>query len=183
MMNLWLSHKLYGIENNAKELLPDILVQNNTKESTWETYSSWQSKNVTKLYLNSDTLSSQKKEKQILEFSDHLPEATFKHYQTDVANWKEEILAPTSPKLEANRLILTSKPLKHEILLKGVAKIKLKIASQLDHGLVSVKLVDYGDAKRLGATPTILERRGLDLGYHWQEDNLVEFKLKKHLLR
>ena len=76
-------------------------------------------------------------------------------------------------------MILTSEPLKHETLLKGVAKIKLKIASQLDHGLVSVKLVDYGDAKRLGATPTILERRGLDLGYHWQEDNLVEFKLAK----
>lgn len=56
MMNLWLSHKLYGIENNAKELLPDILVQNNTKESTWETYSSWQSKNFTKLCLDSDSL-------------------------------------------------------------------------------------------------------------------------------
>ena len=179
MMNLWLSHKLYGIENNAKELLPDILVQNNTKESTWETYSSWQSKNFTKLYLDSDSLSAQKKENQTLEFSDHLPEATFKHYQANINSWKEEILASTSPKLEANRLILTSKPLKHETLLKGVAKIKLKIASQLDHGLVSVKLVDYGDAKRLGATPTILERRGLDLGYHWQEDNLVEFKLTK----
>lgn len=60
-------------------------------------------------------LSAQKKENQTLEFSDHLPETTFKHYQTNINSWKEDILAPTSPKLEDNRLILTSESLNHEL--------------------------------------------------------------------
>ncbi|KLD59067.1 hypothetical protein WP50_21365, partial [Lactiplantibacillus plantarum] len=27
MMNLWLSHKLYGLDNHAETLLPNVLVQ------------------------------------------------------------------------------------------------------------------------------------------------------------
>lgn len=41
MMNLWLSHKLYGLENGAEKLLPNVLVQDNVKESTWHAKDAW----------------------------------------------------------------------------------------------------------------------------------------------
>ena len=40
-MNLWLSHKLYGVANQAETQLPDVTWQANDQAETWETRQSW----------------------------------------------------------------------------------------------------------------------------------------------
>jgi X-Pro dipeptidyl-peptidase len=40
-MNLWLSYKLYDVNNQAQTQLPDITWQNNQQSDTWQTKASW----------------------------------------------------------------------------------------------------------------------------------------------
>ncbi|KRM19646.1 Xaa-Pro dipeptidyl-peptidase [Ligilactobacillus hayakitensis DSM 18933 = JCM 14209] len=178
MMNLWLSHKLYDVDNHAKEQIPDIVVQDNASESTWHTYKDWQVDELTPAYLSDGAITNEP-ENIALKFKDDLPQEDFLAYTANVATWKQDLLKnDINNKLHSNRLVFKSKPLTKDQLLKGQAKLHLRLKSGLDHGLISVKLVDYGLDKRLGEVPTILERRGLDHGFHFKEDDLVEFKLQ-----
>ena len=37
MVNLWLTNKLFDVDNHADEILPAVLVQDNVKAETWNT--------------------------------------------------------------------------------------------------------------------------------------------------
>lgn len=182
MMNLWLTHKLYAVENHAKELLPDVLVQDNVQEQTWHTYPDWESSQVaTKTWsLTENKLSEVKPGADLtLHFSDHLPEKEFANYKKDLSTWEKDLLTDDKTPMTKNRLLFKTTPLEKDLLLRGAAKLKVNIASALDHGLLSVMLVDFGSAKRLGASPTPVGREKLQLGFHWREMTLREFKLTK----
>ncbi|MBU5585042.1 hypothetical protein KQJ29_36735, partial [Enterococcus sp. S181_ASV_20] len=56
-------------------------------------------------------------------------------------------------------------------------KVRVKVASSVDLGMLSFELIDFGTAKRLKPTPDVVALHGLPLGRNWREDNLVEFKL------
>ena len=45
--------------------------------------------------------------------------------------------------------------------------------------MVSARLVDFGEAKRLTTSPVIINQRGLQLGYHWKTDDLREFQFQQ----
>ncbi|HIY58463.1 MAG TPA: Xaa-Pro dipeptidyl-peptidase [Candidatus Tetragenococcus pullicola] len=182
MMNLWLTHKLYDVENGAKEILPDVLVQDNTQEQTWHTYPDWESSQVeTKtLALSENKLSETKSGTDLtLHFSDHLPEKESTNYKKDVTTWEKDLLIDSKTPVTNNRLLFKTDPLEKDVLLRGAATLKVNVASALDHGLLSVMLVDYGKEKRLGANPTPVGKEKLQLGYHWREMSLREFKLTK----
>ena len=53
----------------------------------------------------------------------------------------------------------------------------VKVASSVDHGLLSAMLVDFGEAKRLTQKPALLSPKAIALGYDWRQNDLVEFKL------
>ncbi|ARW20342.1 Xaa-Pro dipeptidyl-peptidase [Pediococcus pentosaceus] len=42
MMNLWLSYKLFDVQNGANEVLPNVIIQDNVEPETWNTYQDWQ---------------------------------------------------------------------------------------------------------------------------------------------
>ena len=48
IVNEWISHYLYGVENNA-ENMPAVLVQNNSDQRKWETFDSWKTAHSMKL--------------------------------------------------------------------------------------------------------------------------------------
>lgn len=48
IVNEWISHYLYGVENNA-ENMPAVLVQNNADQSKWETSDAWTTEHTMKL--------------------------------------------------------------------------------------------------------------------------------------
>src|SRR5699024_6424547 len=180
MMNLWLSHKLYDVENGAKEILPDVLVQDNTQEQTWHTYPDWESSQVeTKtLALSENKLSETKSGTDLtLHFSDHLPEKEFTNYKKDLPAWEKDLLTDGKTPVTNNRLLFRTDPLEKDVLLRGAATLQVSVASSLDHGLLSVMLVDYGKEKRLGANPAPVGKEKLQLGCHWREMSLREFKL------
>src|SRR5699024_1557130 len=93
--------------------------------------------------------------------------------------WEKDLLIDSKTPVTNNRLLFKTDPLEKDVLLRGAATLKVNVASSLDHGLLSVMLVDYGKEKRLGANPTPVGKEKLQLGYHWREMSLREFKLTK----
>lgn len=174
MMNLWLSHKLYGVENNAKEILPDIVYQKNTEVETWDTLQDWAPASEQVFYLNQTTLAETAGTGQIT-FSDQLPKEQYEGYTKNIALWEKE-LKETGP-MDGHRYLAKTDALTNDLFLNGRPKVKIKVASSVDLGMLSFELIDFGQAKRLKPVPDTLALRGLPLGRNWREDNLVEFKL------
>ncbi|MBV7390735.1 Xaa-Pro dipeptidyl-peptidase [Enterococcus sp. ALS3] len=174
MMNLWLSHKLYGVENNAKEILPDLLVQNNTKEDTWETFNDWKGMKEKVYYFDKNELSENETNGETT-FSDKLPIAQYERYSKNNPLWETEML--TDDAMEGHRYLAKTSELNEELLINGRVKVKVRVASSVDFGMLNFELIDFGTAKRLKPVPDTLALKGLQLGQNWREDNLVEMKL------
>lgn len=174
MMNLWLSHKLYGVENNAKEILPDIVYQKNTEVETWDTLVDWAPASEKVLYLDQTELTESAGTGQVT-FNDQLPKEQYESYTKTIALWEKE-LKETGP-MDGHRYLAKTKPLTKELFLNGRPTVKIKVASSMDLGMLSFELIDFGQAKRLKPVPDTLALHGLPLGRNWREDHLVEFKL------
>lgn len=182
MMNLWLSYKLYNVPNNAAEVLPDILVQDNLQVETWHSHKDWDSNEPAQnLLLQQHELVPENSELQegAANFQDHLNEEDFSLYSTNHALWKEHLLQVENSPLKNNRLIFKSALFEEEMLLQGAPEVTVNVSTNKDHGLLSFMLVDYGNKKRFKPVPTTLARKALNLGYHWREDDLTEFTLDK----
>ena len=178
IMNLWLTHKLYAVENNAQEILPNVLVQDNKLPETWHSFSDWNVKKAQTQTLNltKGALTTTKTAEKI-SFNDHLPTEIFTKYSNDYQAWKNDFLF--KEELKNSRLIFKHTGFLTDHYLVGTPKLSLKVASSKDYGMLSFMLVDLGRAKRLGQAPQILARKALELGYQWQKDDLVEFSLDK----
>ena len=174
MMNLWLSHKLYNVENNAKEILPDIVYQMNTDAETWETAEDWKGSETTILYFGEKELVTEPQDGQF-NFQDQLPKEQFKAYTKNIDQWEKE-LKEAGP-MDGHRYLAKSAVLNEDIFLNGRPKVTIKVASSQDLGMLSVELIDFGDAKRLKPVPDVLAPKGLQLGYNWREDNVMELRL------
>lgn len=181
MMNLWLTNKLYGVENHANELLPDVCVQDNSTEETWHTFSGWHTEMPIKheYHFAVNQLTEEAGQEISESFADQLPDKDFQFYQKNWNQWRADLLSSDNQKLQANRLIYKTDKLANDIYLQGCPHVKLRVASNQDKGMLSFMLVDFGKAKRLGEVPATLGIKALDAGYHWQEDDLKEFKLTK----
>lgn len=174
MMNLWLSHKLYDIENNVKELLPDIVYQKNTEVETWETLEDWAPTKEKMYHLGLKELAETPVTGQVT-FNDQLPEEQYHRYTKNIELWEKE-LKEAGP-MDGHRYLEKTAVLSEEVFLNGRPKIKIKVASSVDFGMLSFELIDFGPAKRMKPVPDVLALHGLSLGRNWREDNLVEFKL------
>lgn len=177
LVNLWLSNKLYEIENHANQVLPDVLVQDNAQPETWRTYQDWGADANVDTYSLADRRFTNLNENNT--FSDHLDEDLFKHYVKEPSKWQHALLTKSHSKMDQHAIQLVSEPLKHDLVVDGQAKITLRAASSADIGLLSVALVDYGKAKRLTATPQVLAAQKIITGYQWRKDDLKEFTLEK----
>ncbi|MFT8409691.1 Xaa-Pro dipeptidyl-peptidase [Liquorilactobacillus satsumensis] len=183
MINLWLTYKLYQLYNHAAELLPTVIVQDNLEPEKWTEYTDWESSQAHKqtLWLQPHELTSTLSAVRpgAATFKDHLNTEAFNYYQKNPAIWRKDLLLPENSPLKANRLLFRTASLQHELLLRGTPEVTVKVAVNKDHGMLSFMLVDYGLAKRLGTTPQVIARKALDRGYHWQQEDLVEFELEK----
>ena len=174
MMNLWLSHKLYGVENKAKEILPDIVYQNNTTPETWESLKDWTPVSEKVYHLGEKELSENTVSGQV-SFNDQLPEKQYQSYTKNIDIWEKELKEDGA--MSGHRYLAKTEALNEAIFLNGRPKVKIKVASSVDLGMLSFELIDFGTAKRLNPVPDVVALHGLPLGRNWREDNLVEFKL------
>ena len=181
MMNLWLSFKLYNIDNHAKDVLPDVLVQDNVTPETWNSFTDWiaPQHNVEKLCLRPHELVSSKLEpaEGAANFQDKLPSADFEYYQKHLNIWMKDLLSPDHSPLKHNRLLFRTAAMDKDKIIQGEPEVTMNVATNKNHGMLSFMLIDYGTARRLGSIPTTLERKGLNYGFQWREDDLVEFSL------
>ncbi|MEE5988272.1 Xaa-Pro dipeptidyl-peptidase [Ligilactobacillus equi] len=177
MVNLWLSNHLYNCQNDAVATLPNVVVQDNVQAEKWHALEAWEAdSNLEVFNFNPKHLTNTKSQGGQASFKDQLPPADFDHYKQDWTAWKTDLVKEESP-LTHNRLLFATDILKEDLTLQGAPRLKLKIKSNRNVGMVSAMLVDLGKAKRLGEVPTVLDRQSLGLGYHWHTEDLVEFTL------
>ncbi len=181
MMNIWLSNKLYGVENHADELLPDVCVQDNSTESTWHAFDGWHTENPqTHHYqFEKEKLVKHSVDTTTESFNDQLPSADFDRYKKDWNHWRADLLSDQPNILNKNRLIFKTDKLDNDLYLQGCPHVKLNVSSSTNKGMLSFMLVDFGNEKRLGEVPTTLDLKALDAGYQWRTDDLKEFKHSK----
>lgn len=176
MVNLWLANKLWGRDNNADETLPKVLVQDNTKPETWWSYDKWTAGNPKTLHFNQATLANEQSTRTgEVQFNDHQDPTTFAHWCKDNAAW-QTALTKDNGKFSYQ---LRTAPVSQELILRGTPTVTVTVASSANHGMLSAQLVDFGDAKRLTTSPVLMNRNGLQLGFHWASDDLREFQLQK----
>ncbi|ETY75016.1 Xaa-Pro dipeptidyl-peptidase [Lactiplantibacillus fabifermentans] len=182
MMNLWLSHELYGLDNHAETLLPNVLVQDNTAAETWQAHDNWwQDTTKTldfKVQYKELVPADHPVDQRAAHFTDKLPEKLFNHYKNDLNAWQTDLLTEdkTNP-LYDHRLLFKSWQAPADQLLVGRPHINGSVAVNQHFGMLSFMLIDFGQAQRLTVSPQMIAPKALDLGYHWREDDLKDFKL------
>ena len=179
MMNLWLSNQLYAVENGAETLIPNVTMQDNLNAETWHTLDDWADPDspVQSYHFQQDKLTQSvtSDEHQSVTFKDDLPDDIFNAYVTNNNLWEHDLISTKETNMAENRVQLVTDSFTERLFLSGSAHVKLSISAGQTKGLISCMLIDYGEANRLNEVPTVLGRKALDTGFHWREDDLVEF--------
>lgn len=177
MVNLWLANKLWAIENHADQLLPNVLVQDNVSPEKWTAYDQWTAESR-QWFLNGNQLTAEPLADQPTQsFDDQQTADKYQAWCQSPAQWQQALLKDDG---QFSRHFTTS-PANRELLLRGTPHLTIKVASSVDHGLLSAALVDLGTARRLTTSPVLMNRGGLQLGFHWATDDLREFQLQKRV--
>ena len=161
MVNLWLAQKLWEVDNHADQLLPGLIVQDNVKPQTWTAYDQWNAP-THQISLGDE----------IVQFSDRQPETQYHQWCQDPDQWTKALLAKNRFSYTVALNDLASD------YYRGTPHLSLTVQSSVDHGMISAYLVDRGTDRRLTVSPAMIERQGIQLGYHWQTDDLRDFKLQ-----
>ena len=176
LMNLWLVHELLGIENNAYNQWPTVLIQDNLKADQWHKEKDWSNDigSETVYFPNSDNeLTKDTSSKQKLSFTD-TGGTEFKKAKISENDWQYQFICGEEKWAKAS-LRFTTDEFIHPVTIVGRPEIRMSVSSSLTKGQISVALVEIADRKRLTATPKILMSGGQELGFHFQLDSLQEF--------
>lgn len=180
IINLWLTHELYNIDNHAQNILPNIIIQDNATAETWKTQNTWGDvQNQSQVFYFNDNSLQQKPAPQDLapqNYFDYLPSDKFNYYTKNLNQWQADLTKNNSD-LATTRLLFKTAPQQKSLIIDGRPKVKLRIASDQPYGLLSCRLVDYGLFRRLDKLPQVLESQAFDLDWHYQKENLSEYQL------
>ncbi|ARY91693.1 MULTISPECIES: Xaa-Pro dipeptidyl-peptidase [Lacticaseibacillus] len=172
MMNLWLTHELLGVANDVADVLPNVIVQDNVTPQTWSAYTDFANPEAehvtTEVNLKNDF------EAATDQFTDHAT-ATFAAQHDTSASFEKAIITPNSAYANS-RLWLTQPVLERDQILEGIPHLELTLAVDAPTGILSVRLVDLGEAKRFGETAATVAANDLQLGFDFKTTDIVEFK-------
>lgn len=176
LMNLWFVHELLGIENNAYNQWPTVMIQDNLEADIWHDEEDWSNDVGQKVvYYPTDDAELQKdgNGKKKLAFLD-LGGKEFKAAKISETAWQDKFIAGDE-KWAKPSLRFTTDEFIHPVTIVGRPEVKLRVSSSLNKGQISVALVELGDRKRLTAVPKFLMRDGQELGFRFVTDTLQEF--------
>lgn len=176
LMNLWFVHELLGIENNAYNQWPTVMIQDNLEADIWHDEEDWSNDVGQKVvYYPTDDAELQKdgNGKKKLAFLD-LGGKDFKAAKISESAWQDKFIAGDE-KWAKPSLRFTTDEFIHPVTIVGRPEVKLRVSSSLNKGQISVALVELGDRKRLTAVPKFLMRDGQELGFRFGTDTLQEF--------
>ncbi len=176
LMNLWFVHELLGIENNAYNQWPTVMIQDNLEADIWHDEEDWSNDVGQKVvYYPTDDAELQKdgNGKKKLAFLD-LGGKDFKAAKISESAWQDKFIAGDE-KWAKPSLRFTTDEFIHPVTIVGRPEVKLRVSSSLNKGQISVAIVELGDRKRLTAVPKFLMRDGQELGFRFGTDTLQEF--------
>ena len=176
LMNLWFVHELLGVENNAYNQWPTVMIQDNLEADIWHDEEDWSNDVGQKVvYYPTDDAELQKdgNGKKKLAFLD-LGGKDFKAAKISESAWQDKFIAGDE-KWAKPSLRFTTDEFIHPVTIVGRPEVKLRVSSSLNKGQISVALVELGDRKRLTAVPKFLMRDGQELGFRFGTDTLQEF--------
>ena len=176
LMNLWFVHELLGLENNAYNQWPTVMIQDNLQADKWHEEKDWSDElGQEKIYYPTDDheLYQDGNGKAKMSFTD-VGGTEFKKSGISESDWQYKFICGdekwTKPSLrfETDEFI-------HPTTIVGRPEVKVRVSSSLPKGEISVALVELGERQRLTATPKFLMRGGQELGYRFGTDTLQEF--------
>ena len=148
------------------------------KPTTWRPFEQWSDPNESlTLAFDSDLTSLSPLTKKTATFTENYTEADFNQAIKQPSQWLAKLLTANN---EQPRIILKGQPVLKDALLRGTPTITTSIKSSKDYGMLSAYLFDFGTAKRFNISPSLLQKKGLQLGHQWREDDLREFTLAEH---
>ncbi|MCI1985613.1 MAG: Xaa-Pro dipeptidyl-peptidase [Lactobacillus sp.] len=174
MMNLWLSYELLDVANHAPEQIPNVTVQDNLTPETWHTYRDFATPGQPQQDLNLATTFSSTR----ASFADNAT-AIFTAQHDDAADFEAAIIAPNSAYADS-RLWLTLPKQSKPLLIEGTPHLNLTLWLDAPTAILSARLIDLGDAKRLTPNAGLVARDGYQLGYDFKTQNIVEFGFSPH---
>lgn len=181
MVNLWLSHELYGIDNQADTILPNVVIQDNTTPETWHRFDNWgaSSNPVKHYYLNDTGLDTHPSQTATQQFSDKLSSSQFAAYIKSPEQWQHDLVRADSP-MTGHRLLYPLPQQTEDLILDGCPIVNLSLATDQSIGMISAQLADLGSFKRLQRLPTTLEGQAMDYGFHYRKEALRDYQLSEH---
>ncbi|MFT8401274.1 MAG: Xaa-Pro dipeptidyl-peptidase [Lentilactobacillus diolivorans] len=178
IVNLWLTNKLLNVANQANQVLPNVIVQDNAHAETWHGYQDWGGQEASdQIYqLGGDQMINPGGH---TSFSDHLDKSQFETYTKDINKWRDDLYSRDGSPMDGHCIRILTRPLVNDLVVDGRPSLTLTVKSSQAVGMISVALMDYGKANRLTADPKVLASQQILTGYHWRKDDLKEFLPKK----
>lgn len=173
MINLWFAKHLWRFDNQADEVLPAVLVQDNYTPQTWRTVNDWDGVKTTHFNWGTGCLTPKAVEATTQFFTDGHPAEQYQAWCHHPNQWQQALLADNGSFSAHFRTANISQ----KITYRGTPHVHARVKVNADHGLLSAFLVDRGLAKRLTVSPVTINPRSLRAGFHFGSDDLREFKL------
>lgn len=184
MLNLWFSYKLLGVDNQAEQLLPKVLVQDNTEPMKWSTPDDWASPTVPRQLwypcasASQSTLADSPAQGTVSFVDDGTK--SFLQRGITAETWQDEFLSVDNPH-GRNQVRFLTEPFTTDKVIDGIIDVSVTVAVDQPVGKLSAMIVDYGKARRLAPTATDLLWLGhlRPLGYDYLWDQVQEFEFEE----
>ena len=156
-MNALLSKKLLGLVTDYQ--LPTVIWQDNTSPQTWQSLDDFGKQDE----LHTFSLGT---EEQVIQ--NHYEQKDFERYGKTYQTFNTELYQG-----KANQITIDL-PVSQDIHLNGRVKLKLRLKSSTNKGLLSAQLLELGQKKYLQPYPAVLSARTIDNGRYHMLENLCE---------
>ena len=156
-MNALLSKKLLGLATDYQ--LPTVIWQDNTAPQTWQKLDDFGKQDE----LHTFSLGTEEKVIQ-----NHYEPEDFERYGKTYQTFNTELYQG-----KANQITIDL-PVSQDSHLNGRVKLKLRVKSSTNKGLLSAQLLELGQKKYLQPYPSVLSARTIDNGRYHMLENLCE---------
>lgn len=156
-MNALLSKKLLGLDSGYQ--LPTVIWQDNSAPQTWQSLDDFGKQEE----LHTFSLGTEEKVIQ-----NQYSQKDFERYGKTYQTFNTELYQG-----KANQITIDL-PVSQNIHLNGRVKLKLRVKSSTNKGLLSAQLLELGQKKYLQPYPAVLSARTIDNGRYHMLENLCE---------
>ncbi|WP_300389718.1 Xaa-Pro dipeptidyl-peptidase [Fusobacterium sp.] len=188
IMNMWISHWLYEVDNGVMTKVPDVLVQSNLDQDEWLKFDK-NSKGIEKIYRIDKngklSLNSKEISEKSFQLRDDITALGFDRESKKSEEWQKHLVLDVD-KERKERAIYLGEVLDENMIISGGIKVGLDFVSKQNKGLLSVMLVDYGKQKRLNPEQKFVEEECITLGrktgevsrfFFAKDDEYSEYKI------